>query len=59
MDLLNSLLKDSEFIEIYSEYQEKEKIIFDFQTLGEINKLELLIKCFFIVSHYSIFLIFS
>ena len=49
-DLLISLLKDTEFVEIYNEYQEKEKILFDFNSLRDDKKIEILVKCFFIVN---------
>jgi hypothetical protein len=48
-DLLNALLKDSEFMEIFNEFKEKEKLIVEFESLDDENKCRILLKCFFIV----------
>jgi hypothetical protein len=48
-ELLNFIVKDEQFNEIYNEFKIKEKIYLDFIGLDNIIKIQILIKCYFIV----------
>jgi hypothetical protein len=48
-DLILSLDKDKEFQEIFEEFKAKENLLFGFESLEDAKKLEIMVKCYFIV----------
>ena len=51
-ELLASLVKDPEFFEIFYEFKVRDQIHSDFESIPENKKVEILVKCYFIVSNY-------
>ena len=47
--LLNYIVKDEHFNDIYNEFKIKERIYLEFEELDDISKIQILIKCYFIV----------
>ena len=48
-ELINFIIKDEQFNDIYNEFKIKEKIFLDFKELDNTIKIKILIKCYFIV----------
>jgi hypothetical protein len=48
-ELLSSLENDKEFQEIFEEFKAKENIFLGFLSLDDKKKLEIMVKCYFIV----------
>jgi hypothetical protein len=52
VDLLFSLIKDPEFLDMFEEFKGRDRLSLDFEELTEDKQIEILIKCFFIVLIY-------